>query len=39
MNLPCAVDDSKITASPKNGILEITLPKTETAKRRNIQVQ
>ncbi|HNP25859.1 MAG TPA: Hsp20/alpha crystallin family protein [Nitrosomonas sp.] len=39
INLPCAVDDAKVTASLKNGILEITLPKTETSKRRNIQVQ
>lgn len=39
ITLPCAVDDSKITASLKNGILEITLPKTESSKRRSITVE
>lgn len=37
--LPGAVDPSQTTASLKNGILEITLPKAESSKRRTITVQ
>lgn len=37
--LPGEVDTSKTTASLKNGILEITLPKAESSKRRTISVQ
>lgn len=37
--LPGAVDESKTTASLNNGILEITLPKMETSKRKTIAVQ
>lgn len=37
--LPGAVDASNTKASLKNGILEITLPKVESSKRRNITVQ
>lgn len=36
--LPGAVDSSKAIASLKDGILEITLPKVESSKRRNISV-
>ena len=39
ITLPCAVDDAKVTASLKKGILEITLPKMESSKRRNIKVE
>jgi len=34
-----AVDASKTIASLKDGILEITLPKVESSKRRTITVQ
>jgi HSP20 family protein len=37
--LPSAVDASKVAASLKDGVLEITLPKMESSKRRNIPVQ
>jgi len=37
--LPGAVDSSKTVANLKDGILEITLPKVESSKRRNIAVQ
>ncbi len=39
VTLPGAVDASKATASMKDGILEITLPKVEGSKRRSITVQ
>ena len=39
VSLPGAVDTSKTEASLKNGILEITLPKEESSKRRTITVQ
>lgn len=37
--LPGAVDAANTTASLKNGILEIALPKVESSKRRTIAVQ
>ncbi len=37
--LPKTVDATKISASYKNGILEIALPKAEEAKPRKIEVQ
>ena len=37
--LPGAVDTSRTTASLKSGILEITLPKVESSKRRTITVE
>ncbi|AKH39333.1 Hsp20/alpha crystallin family protein [Nitrosomonas communis] len=37
--LPGEVDTAKTTASLKSGILEITLPKAESSKRRSITVQ
>lgn len=37
--LPGAVDPAKTSASLRNGILEITLPKVESSKRRTITVQ
>ncbi len=37
--LPGEVDTAKTTASLKSGILEITLPKAESSKRRTITVQ
>lgn len=39
VTLPAAVDASKAQASLKDGILEITLPKVEASRRRNIAVQ
>ena len=37
--LPCDVDGSKAAANFKNGILELTIPKVEKAKRRRITIQ
>ncbi|HRQ04821.1 MAG TPA: Hsp20/alpha crystallin family protein [Nitrosomonas halophila] len=37
--LPSTVDASRTTASLKNGVLEIMLPKMEVSKRRSIEVQ
>jgi HSP20 family protein len=37
--LASEVDESKIVANLKDGILEVTLPKSETSKRRTIEVQ
>jgi len=39
VTLPGSVDSSKTIANLKDGILEITLPKVESSKRRNIAVQ
>ncbi|MGZ8983592.1 MAG: Hsp20/alpha crystallin family protein [Methylotenera sp.] len=39
VSMPGAVDSSKTVASLKDGILEITLPKLESSKRRTITVQ
>lgn len=38
ITLPCDVDESKIEAHYKNGILELTLPKSEKAKPKKISV-
>lgn len=39
VSLPSEVDDAKAKASFKDGVLEITLPKVESAKRRTITVE
>ena len=39
LELPAAVDDAKVEATMKNGILEIRLPKLEPAKQREIEVK
>lgn len=39
VTLPGAVDSSQAKASLKDGILEITMPKLESSKRRSISVQ
>ncbi|WP_333841191.1 Hsp20/alpha crystallin family protein [Pelomicrobium sp.] len=39
VSLPAEVDESKAKASLSDGVLEITLPKTETAKKRTIKIQ
>lgn len=36
--LPAEVDDSKTRAAMKDGVLELTLPKVEKAKRRSIKI-
>jgi len=36
--LPCAVDASKASAQLKDGMLELTLPKIEKAKRHAIKI-
>ena len=37
--LPSSVDASKIEAKYDNGVLKITVPKTENAARRRIEIQ
>ncbi|GIX46997.1 MAG: molecular chaperone [Candidatus Tectimicrobiota bacterium] len=37
--LPCEVDADRATARYKNGVLRVTLPKTEQAKARRIKVK
>ena len=37
--LPKTVDSDRISASYKNGVLELTLPKAEEAKPRKIEIQ
>ncbi|PEN12930.1 heat-shock protein [Longibacter salinarum] len=39
IRLPRTVDDSKIDASFKNGVLEITVPKVESAKPKQIEIR
>lgn len=39
VSLPSNVIESKVVANLKNGILEITLPKSETSKPRKVEVQ
>lgn len=38
VSLPTAVDDAKVKASYKNGVLELTLPKKEEAKPKQIKI-
>ncbi|MCM8757246.1 MAG: Hsp20/alpha crystallin family protein [Candidatus Omnitrophica bacterium] len=37
-SLPCPVDRSKVSANYKDGILEVTLPKAEEAKAKEVQI-
>jgi HSP20 family protein len=37
--LPVEIDDNKVRAEYKNGLILITMPKSEKAKPRQIQVQ
>lgn len=39
IQLPAAVESSKINASYKNGVLQITLPKSEETKTREIKIK
>lgn len=39
IDLPCAVEESKITAECKNGVLTVKLPKSETAVTRKVKVK
>jgi len=39
VQLPRKVQSDKITASFKNGVLRITLPKSEEAKRKEIKIK
>ncbi|OGV76408.1 MAG: heat-shock protein Hsp20 [Methylotenera sp. RIFCSPLOWO2_02_FULL_45_14] len=39
VSLPGNVDESKVVANLKDGILEVTLPKSESSKRKTIKVQ
>lgn len=39
VTLPCSVDENKIDATYHDGVLDITLPKTEEAKARRISVK
>ena len=39
ITLPVEIDDSKVSAEYKNGLLLITLPKSEKAKPKQISVQ
>lgn len=38
MTLPSGVDSSKVSASLKNGMLEVCLPKTEQVQRRSVEI-
>lgn len=38
LTLPCRVDSDKVKANLKNGILELTLPKTEEAQSKKIHI-
>jgi len=39
VRLPCFVDDSKARASFKKGMIEITLPKVEEARRHTVKIE
>lgn len=39
VSLPCSVDESKARATFEDGILELTLPKSEAARRHRIEVE
>ena len=39
VSLPAAVDESRIKAKFKDGLLEVTLPKLESAKRHTVKVE
>jgi HSP20 family protein len=39
VTLPCHVNQDKVEAAYKDGVLTVTLPKTEAAKTRKIKVK
>ncbi|MFQ5731540.1 MAG: Hsp20/alpha crystallin family protein [Planctomycetaceae bacterium] len=39
VKLPCAVDREKVDAQLKNGVLTVTLPKTEPSRTRKIRIK
>ena len=39
IRLPCPVDDTKARATFKDGMLELTLPKAEAAKRHTVKIE
>ena len=39
MRLPCAVDEGKVTAKQKDGVLSISMPKSEAAKPHKVKVK
>jgi HSP20 family protein len=39
LTLPAEVDEAKAKAAMKDGVLELTLPKVETSKRRRITIE
>jgi HSP20 family protein len=39
MTLPCPVEEDEVAASYKDGVLSITLPKTDEAKTRKIKIK
>jgi HSP20 family protein len=38
-SLPTTVDAAKVTATYKNGVLEVTAPKIETAKPKKVEIK
>lgn len=39
VNLPASIDENKVKARFKDGLLEVTLPKLESAKRHTIRIE
>ena len=39
INLPCEIDVNKVEASMENGVLKVTIPKSEAAKPRQITIK
>lgn len=39
LQLPCEVQEDKIEAHYKNGVLDLRLPKVESAKRRSVKIE
>jgi HSP20 family protein len=38
-SLPTTVDATKVTATYKDGVLEVTVPKVETAKPKKVEIK
>ena len=39
INLPCIVDDEKVKASYKNGVLSVSIPKCQEAREKRVSVE